>query len=245
MEKKTRTPGTRRKLIVSMAAVVVVLIAGGLYWFQPWKLFTNNVVNEALPSIAAAAAVPSSSASPSLTLGSLPPAQSSTAALPVTDPATAAVVPTSPASPKFSVVKPAPPTAAASAQLTAQPKSTAPAQAVLLSNGQFISHEHDTTGSVELIRLANGHRVLALKDLNTSNGPALHVWLTNAPVIAGSSGWRVFDEGLHLDLGDLKGNIGNQVYSIADDVDLTQYSSVTVWCARFSVSFGAAQLHAA
>ena len=115
-------------------------------------------------------------------------------------------------------------------------------QAVLLAGGSLISHEHDTSGTAELIQLADGHRVLALKELHTSDGPALHVWLTDAPVLAGSAGWHVFDDGRQLDLGDLKGNVGNQLYRIPDDADLQNYSSVSIWCERFSVSFGAAEL---
>ena len=94
----------------------------------------------------------------------------------------------------------------------------------------------------ELIRLPDGHRVLTLRDLRTSDGPALHVWLTDAPVLSNSDGWHIFDDGQYLDLGHLKGNIGNQVYPIADNADLRSYSSVTIWCERFSVSFGAAEL---
>jgi hypothetical protein len=45
-----------------------------------------------------------------------------------------------------------------------------------------------------------------------------------------------------LDLGPLKGNKGNQNYPIPADADITDLTSVTIWCDRFSVSFGAAQL---
>ncbi|MDQ1060287.1 hypothetical protein QFZ23_004188 [Arthrobacter globiformis] len=40
----------------------------------------------------------------------------------------------------------------------------------------------------------------------------------------------------------IKGNLGNQVYAIPEDVDLAKYRSVDLWCVQFSVSFGAAQL---
>jgi hypothetical protein len=120
--------------------------------------------------------------------------------------------------------------------------TTAPAGPILLARGTFISHEHATSGTVEVIEVAAGHRVLALRGLNTSNGPDLHVWLTDAPVIDGRDGWHVFDDGLYVSLGPLKGNIGDQVYDIPADVDLGLYTSVTVWCDRFDVSFGAATL---
>jgi hypothetical protein len=113
---------------------------------------------------------------------------------------------------------------------------------VILAHGTFISHEHTTTGSVRIVRYPDGSRILRLDDLNTSNGPALRVWLTDAPVRSGTSGWRVFDSANRVDLGELKGNIGSQNYTLPPDVELSRYRSVTIWCARFHVSFGAAEL---
>jgi hypothetical protein len=52
----------------------------------------------------------------------------------------------------------------------------------------------------------------------------------------------VFDHSRHVDLGPLKGNKGSQNYPLPADLDLTRYRSVTIWCARFHVSFGAADL---
>lgn len=98
----------------------------------------------------------------------------------------------------------APPTTSAG---PADATSTAPG---VLARGRLISHEHDSSGSVAVLRLADGSAVLRLEDLRTSNGPALHVWLSDAPVVDGTAGWRVFDDGRQVDLGELKGNIGSQ-----------------------------------
>ena len=115
----------------------------------------------------------------------------------------------------------------------------------MLSSGSFISHEHPTTGTVQILQLPDGSRVLRIENLNTSNGPDLKVWLTNAPVIEGVAGWGVFDDGQWVDLGALKGNQGSQNYEIPADVDLSGLSSMSIWCDRFNVSFGAASLVAA
>lgn len=109
-------------------------------------------------------------------------------------------------------------------------------------SGQFISHEHDTQGTARVLETADGQRILRLEGLRTSNGPDLKVWLSDAPVLPGTEGWFVFDDGEYVDLGALKGNVGNQNYAIPADVDLTDLSSVTIWCDRFNVSFGAAEL---
>jgi hypothetical protein len=119
------------------------------------------------------------------------------------------------------------------------------AQPVVLARGTLISHEHDSSGTVTVLRLPDGSRVLRLEDLRTSNGPRLQVWLSDAPVLAGTEGWRVFDDGRHVDLGDLKGNLGSSNYPIPPDVDLAALPSVSIWCARFHVSFAAAELRPA
>ena len=61
-------------------------------------------------------------------------------------------------------------------------------------------------------------------------------------MVPGSAGWYVFDDGRHVDLGDLKGNIGSSNYAVPADVDLAELGSLTIWCDRFSVSFAAAAL---
>ncbi|MCP2293363.1 DM13 domain-containing protein [Nocardia amikacinitolerans] len=114
-----------------------------------------------------------------------------------------------------------------------------------LATGTFISHEHGTSGTVSVLRLADGSRVLRVENLDTSDGPDLHVWLTDAPVLEGRAGWGVFDDGRHVDLGQLKGNKGSQNYAIPADADLAALTSVSIWCDRFNVSFGAAALRAA
>ncbi|MEV6201444.1 DM13 domain-containing protein [Streptomyces sp. NPDC051771] len=137
-------------------------------------------------------------------------------------------------------------TAAATASATAsgEPAAGAPAPAgpVTVAQGGFISHEHDTTGTVKIVRLADGTHTLRLEGLDTSNGPDLRVLLSDAPVKEGKAGWFVFDDGKHVDLAKLKGNKGDQNYPLPADVDWSAYPSVSIWCDRFDVSFGAATL---
>src|SRR4051794_18338959 len=54
--------------------------------------------------------------------------------------------------------------------------------AVLLERGEFISHEHSTSGTVSVIRRPDGSRILAIADLRTSDGPVVKVWLTDQKV---------------------------------------------------------------
>ncbi|MFF1510067.1 DM13 domain-containing protein [Streptomyces sp. NPDC058326] len=120
--------------------------------------------------------------------------------------------------------------------------TSAPAGPVTLARGAFISHEHATTGTVKVVRLADGSHTLRLEGLDTSNGPDLRVWLSDAPVKEGRAGWGVFDDGRYVNLAKLKGNKGNQNYLLPAAVDWSKYPSVSIWCDRFDVSFGAAAL---
>ncbi len=138
----------------------------------------------------------------------------------------------------------APPAAAAADPGPAVPAAPEPdaAEPVVLARGALISHEHTSSGSVVLLELPDGSRVLRLEDLDTSNGPLLKVWLTDAPVIEGRDGWYVFDDGAVVDLGELKGNVGSSNYPVPADADLDALTSVSIWCERFAVSFAAAEL---
>jgi hypothetical protein len=114
--------------------------------------------------------------------------------------------------------------------------SAAPAA---LESGRLVSGAHDTAGTVTIYQLDNGRRVLRLTNFSTSNGPDVHIYLASAEKVMSNGDVTT---GKYLDLGTLKGNIGNQNYDIPSDVNLSDYHSVSVWCARFHVNFGAAQL---
>ncbi|GHF78205.1 DM13 domain-containing protein [Streptomyces filamentosus] len=142
-------------------------------------------------------------------------------ALPTSAPTTEAVVPTA-----SGATSPAP----------------APVGPTTVAEGVFISHEHDTSGTAKVVRLADGTHTLRIEELDTSNGPDLRVVLSDAPVVEGKAGWHVFDDGRHVTLAKLKGNKGDQNYALPADVDWSQYTSLSIWCDRFDVSFGAAAL---
>lgn len=134
------------------------------------------------------------------------------------------------------------PTAVAPLPTATSTDSAEPAVPVEVATGSFISHEHTTTGTARIIENPDGTRVLALENLDTSNGPDVHVWLSEADVVEGADGWFTAGSAAFVDLGLIKGNQGNQLYDIPASVDLTRIRSVDLWCVQFSVSFGAAQL---
>jgi hypothetical protein len=111
------------------------------------------------------------------------------------------------------------------------------AEAKTLVSGTFTPLNHDAEGKA-LILEVDGVRFLRFEEFEVENGPDLKVYLSNASASADPS---TFDDDF-IDLGDLKGNIGNQNYKISADVDLAKYRSAVVWCRRFSVGFAVADL---
>jgi hypothetical protein len=115
-----------------------------------------------------------------------------------------------------------------------------------LSAAELISGEHGTSGTARLVRNADGSLQVWLEDLDTSNGPDLHVWLTDQPSGGDCGGcsdsWGIYDDGAHVELGSLKGNKGDQRYDVPADADLADVVSVVIWCDRFNVAFGTAEV---
>lgn len=162
----------RTGIILGAGAVVIVLLAYGLYLFQPWALFTDKHVDEALPA--------------------------------ATSSASGAETPT------FTTV----------------------------SSGTFVSLDHPTQGTATLLTSGSGQQVVRLTNFETDNGPDVKVWLSTKP----ASQAREARDFTYVNLGDLKGNIGNQNYAVPASADGETWRSVVIWCDRFSVPFGAADL---
>jgi hypothetical protein len=105
-----------------------------------------------------------------------------------------------------------------------------------VATGSFVDLAHPGEGRATVIDLADGGRVLTLTDFVTDAGPDLRVYLTEQDPTAGGG------IGEFVDLGALKGNVGDQQYGIPEDVDLDALSNAVVWCRAFAVGFTAAPL---
>src|SRR5215218_8312106 len=77
---------------------------------------------------------------------------------------------------------------------------TPPASSTMIASGALVSHEHPTSGTVELVELPGGRFQIILRNLSTSDGPDLRVWMTDREVVAGKQGWEVFDDGKWVEL---------------------------------------------
>ena len=91
---------------------------------------------------------------------------------------------------------------------------------------------HNAEGLVKILTLSNGSQILRLENFKSTNGPDVHLYLSNNK--------QAND---FIDLGRLKANIGNQNYQIPLDTDYNKYKYVLIWCQPFSVLFGSAQLN--
>ena len=98
---------------------------------------------------------------------------------------------------------------------------------------------HRGSGQAIIYTTPEGGHLLRLENLEVTNGPALHVVLSPHEDPTRSN--EVLLEG-YADLGDLKGNRGNQNYTIPADVDLSVIKSVVIYCKPFAVVFSVATL---
>ena len=112
-----------------------------------------------------------------------------------------------------------------------------------VAEGRFLSLEHETTGRAAVLETAAGQRFLRFEEFETSDGPDLLVYLS-AQEPSGTDDWHGYDADF-VDLGPLKGNVGNQNYAIPESVDLDRHGTAVVWCRRFEVGFAAAVLRPA
>jgi hypothetical protein len=90
---------------------------------------------------------------------------------------------------------------------------------------------HNAEGQVKVIKLSDGSNFLRLEDFRSTNGPDLYVYLS--PDKSNSD---------FVNLGKLKGNVGDQNYKIPEGTDPSKYDTVLIWCQAFSVLFGSAEL---
>jgi hypothetical protein len=122
------------------------------------------------------------------------------------------------------------------------PATAGAASSQVIESGAFFGVMHPTTGTATVYRLADGSRLLRFTNFETSNGPDVHVYLVAAENAKDSATVKNADI---IDLGSIKGNMGDQNYTLGQDLDLSKYRTVSIWCKRFSVNFGAAPLSAA
>ena len=108
-----------------------------------------------------------------------------------------------------------------------------PAGPVELARGDFAGADgHAGSGVATVIREPGGPRVLTFTEFDVDPGVDVDVYLTASPD----------DINDRIELGDLKGNVGDQQYEIPADADLGRYPNVILWCKPFTVRIAFASL---
>jgi len=107
---------------------------------------------------------------------------------------------------------------------------------VEVASGSFTGEDgHDGSGTATVIDQASGGQVLTFTDFDVDPGAAVEVWLTTGPNETSD----------RVDLGDLKGNVGDQQYEIPAGTDLDRYGTVVLYCTPFTVRIAVAPLKGA
>ncbi|QEC66036.1 DM13 domain-containing protein [Panacibacter ginsenosidivorans] len=97
--------------------------------------------------------------------------------------------------------------------------------------GSFMNGPYGTVTGIANIYADSSSYVLALTAFQTSNGPDLHVYLSQE------------EQPIHfVDLGKLKSTNGNQVYNIPTGTDLETYKYALIHCQQYNHLFGSTLL---
>jgi hypothetical protein len=99
--------------------------------------------------------------------------------------------------------------------------------------GEFmdLNAGHHLSGKVVLLADPKDKRTLRFEEFSVVNGPDVNVYLSKTPAFQDV-----------IDLGDLKATSGNVNYELDAAVDTKEYKYVLVWCVRYAVLFGYAEI---
>jgi hypothetical protein len=106
----------------------------------------------------------------------------------------------------------------------------------VLASGNFVDSEHPTKGLAEVVT-QNGKNYLRLnKAFKSDEGPDVFVLLhrEDSP--------KKYKKSDYVSLGRLQKIRGKQLYKIPQQVNISEFKSVVIWCRQFNATFGFAPL---
>jgi hypothetical protein len=109
-----------------------------------------------------------------------------------------------------------------------------PADPIIIAQGTIVGVDaiHQGTGIATIYELPDSSTVLRFEEFEVTNGPDLHVFLVQGETMDGS-----------IDLGSLKGNLGDQNYDIPNGADISQFTGISIYCVPFHVTFATAEFN--
>jgi electron transfer DM13 len=123
---------------------------------------------------------------------------------------------------------------------TTAPNAAATAMLAVTTLSGMFDHRPgvDTVaGNATLGKTSDGKVILRFENLNSANGPDLHVYLSKQ--VSPATTQQVMDG---VEVGKLKATTGASNYELAATTDIGQFKSVVIYCKSFSVVFGYANL---
>lgn len=110
-----------------------------------------------------------------------------------------------------------------------------------LKSGDFVDFDnvHQGEGGVVLVQDGDQQILKFVNHFYVTPGPDLYVWLIENPTPKTAQDVK---DSPHVQLAKLKSPSGKQSYKIPADIDMSQYSSVVIWCLEFGVLFAHAPL---
>ena len=114
------------------------------------------------------------------------------------------------------------------------------AGAQVLASGDFqeLDALHYGAGRATIYQLADSTRILRFEDFSSARGGDARVYLARDPQPL--SALQLGED--FLDLGRLKGNVGDQSYFLPTNRDLSYFRSAVVFCRQFNLSITVATL---
>ena len=123
-------------------------------------------------------------------------------------------------------------------QPQAETVAETPAAGAVQSSGAFIDAEHPTKGTASIIT-ENGKKYIQFDNqFKSDNGPDLFVILHKDDKLP-ITGIKEAD---YTTIAALKSTNGAQKYEIPENVDVSNFKSVAIWCRKFNATFGYAVL---
>jgi hypothetical protein len=228
-----------RKTIIYILGAIVLIVGLAVVWYLASPLFINRTVNEAFPIELPEPEELEEMSSEELTelesdfMESLPPPEV------IADMPEAELKELEDKAMQIATVMPDKEMDEPMPTSLPEPTATILQAPILFNQGDFygVDDLHQGSGKALIYQNPDGGYFLRFENFEVTNGPQLHVILG-----VDENPFNHDTLGDYLDLGPLKGNIGDQNYVIPADTDLDAYGSVVIYCVPFRAIFAIAPI---
>jgi hypothetical protein len=120
-----------------------------------------------------------------------------------------------------------------------EPAPAALASARLLGTARMHDVDKDGEGTAKLYELPNGNRMIRLEDFFVSINSDLELRLSESPDP------KTTDDAVKAPfklVSELKATVGNMNYEVPNDIDVSRYKSIVIWCEITRNAYAAASI---